>query len=132
MIESHPKIGSTVIYRFLSRNTQKDSLCATDVEKLLEIVSELADHLEVDLRQNVEDDDEDELEIAYPKFSAIVSAKAAMFKDAKGYRLLCLVPSFVLGLAMTYRVTRHYNHSPWFTIKSLVDMIGDYGGVSDI
>jgi hypothetical protein len=131
-IESHPRINGTVIYRYLSRNTHKESLAATEVEKLLEVVAELTDKLELDLGRDLEEDDEDELEIVYPKFSALVAKKAALFKEARDYRLLCLVPSFLLGLAMVGRITRHYIHCPWFTIKALTNMVGDYGGVSGI
>jgi hypothetical protein len=95
-------------------------------------VAELNDNLELDLGRNLEDDDEDEIAVKYPLFSKAVAKKAEMFKEEKGYRTLCLVPSFILGLCMVGRIKRHYNHALWFTVRSLVDMIGDYGGVSEI
>src|SRR5712691_1514069 len=92
------------MFRYLSRNQIKDSFRATDEEKLI---------------------------VLYPKFCEAVKAKAEQFKDDKGYRRLCCVPSFVLGLAMSGRVARHFKHSPWFTIGKLGEMLGDYGGVSE-
>ena len=66
----------------------------------------------------------------YPKFSAGVQAKADMFKGDGGYRQLCCVTPFVLGIAMVGRIQRHYKHSYWFNIGDLGKMLGEYGVVS--
>jgi len=115
--------------RYISRNKWKDTYKATEEEKLIEVVTELTDSLEEDRGREL-DEDEDELQVLYPKFSQAVAKKADLFKEDKGYRRLCCVPSFILGLAMVGRVGRHYMHSPWFSIGRLGDMLGEYGGVS--
>ena len=119
------------MFRYLSRNQIKDSFRATDEEKLIEVMDELTDYLEEDIGRGLEADGEDMLNVLYPKFCEAVKVKAEQFKDDKGYRRLCCVPSFVLGLAMSGRVARHFKHSPWFTIGRLGEMLGDYGGVSE-
>lgn len=131
------KLGNTPfevtrMYRYLSRNKIKETYKATEEEKLGEVVTELTDHLEEDRRRELDSEDEDDLEVLYPKFSQGVETKAALFKDDKGYRRLCCVPSFVLGLAMVGRVGQHYKHCPWFSIGPLGNMLGEYGGVSDM
>lgn len=118
------------MFRYASRNTQKRTYIATDEEKLLEVVDELTDSLEEDLGREVDDAEEDVLRVLYPKFCHAVSVKALAFKEDKGYRRLCCVPSFALGLAMAGRAGQHYKHCEWFTIGRLGDMLGEYGGVS--
>lgn len=117
--------------RYLSRNKSLGSYNATDEEKLLEVVVELTDFLNEDLKREP-DEEEDDLEVLYPKFFKHVNSKASEFRGCKGYRELCCVPSFVLGLAMVGRVKRHYTHSSWFTIGQLSKMVGEYGGVSEM
>jgi len=122
---------ANTMFRFLSRNEHMGTYKATEEEKLVEIMNELTDYLEVDCRREL-DAEEDELEVLYPGFFDKVKLKADMFKEdrGKGYRELCCVPSFVLGLAMVGRVGRHYMHCSWFNVTRLGNMVGSYGGVS--
>lgn len=123
------ELETTVMFRFMSRNRIKSEYKATDEEKLIEVVDELTDSLVLDLVRDM-DESEDVPTVLYPKFSAAVAAKASQFTGDKDYRQVCLVPSFALGLCMVGRVGRHYKHCDWFMIGRLVDMVGEYGGVS--
>ena len=114
----------------MSRNESLGTYRSTEEEKLLEVVDELTDYLEEDIQCGLEDDEEDDLEVLYPKFYKAVQEKAILFKEEKGPRELCCVPSFVLGLAMAGRLGRHYKHCPWFTNARLNKMLGEIGGVS--
>jgi len=117
----------------MSRNQIKDSYKATEEEKLIEVVDELMEYLNEDLGRGLEAEGEDILGVLYPKFCDAVKLKAEQFKDEhKGYRRLCCVPSFVLGLAMAGRVGRHFKHCAWFMIGTLSEMLGEYGGVSEV
>jgi hypothetical protein len=130
LVGGKDRYETRAIFRFLSRNEQMGSYKATEEEKLVEVINELTDHLEEDLVRDV-DAEQDELEVVYPKFFKAVKAKAEAFKEDRvhGYRQLCCVPSFVLGLAMVGRVGRHYKHCSWFVISQLGKMLGVYGGV---
>lgn len=129
-IESEDERLTTAVFRYLSRNLRKGSRKATDEELLLETVHELTYSLETDMQRLTEFSDEDDLGVLYPRFCAAVEAKAEEFKGSGGYRRLCCVPTFVLGLAMIGRVRRHYTHASWFTVRKLGSMLGEYGGVS--
>jgi len=118
-----------VLFHWISRNRVKDSYKATEEEKLIEVVNELTYHLEEDLSRGLEADGQDILSVLYLKFCEAVKVKAEQFKEDKGYRRLCCVPSFILGLAMAGRAGRHYKHCSWFTIGTLSSMLGEYGGV---
>jgi hypothetical protein len=118
-----------VIYRFLSRNIIKGSWNATDEEKLIELVVELKDHLSVDLEAGGADPDEDDLEVLYPTFTQELQVKAKMFMGEGGYRRLCCVSSFFLGIVMLSRIRRHYIHAPWFKVTILDNMVKYHGGV---
>jgi len=104
---------------------------ATEEEKLVEVMNELTYHLEQDCQRELDPED-DELEVLYPAFFEEVKLKSEVFKEdrSNGYRALCCVPSFVLGLAMVGRVGRHYTHCSWFSMMRLWNMLGEYGGVS--
>lgn len=118
--------------RFLSRNTSRELFKATEEEKLLEVVTQLTDFLNRDLKRLGDADaDEDDIEVLYPQFFKRVKLKASTFKGAKGYRELVCIPPFILGLAMVGRVKRHYTHARWFMIGRLGRMLGEYGGVSE-
>jgi hypothetical protein len=119
-----------VMYRFLSRNMVKGAWQATDEEKLIELVLELRDHLSTDQEVEPSDPDEDNLDILYPAFSSALQAKAKAFIHEGGYRRLCSVSSFFLGLVMLSRVRRHYTHAPWFKVTMLNEMLKTHGGVS--
>jgi hypothetical protein len=121
---------SQVICRFLSRNMIKGTWQATDEERLIEIVVELKDHLSVDLQTSQTDPDEDNLEVLYPTFSRELQVKAKLFLGEGGYRRLCCISSFFLGLVMLSRVRRHYIHAPWFKVTTLDEMVKFHGGVS--
>jgi hypothetical protein len=129
-LEGKSRQEKTVMFRYMSRNQRKATLLATEEEKLVEVITELTDYLEEDLGRELDADGEDDLEVLYPKFSGAVEVKAKLFKDDKGYRRLCCVPSFVLGLAMAGRAGQHYKHCEWFGIGRLGSMLGECGGVS--
>jgi len=119
------------MFRFLSRNIIKGSWHATEEEKLIDLVVELKDYLGHDLDTVKPDPDEDNLEVLYPGFSKELQAKAKQFMGEGGYRRLCSVPSFFLGIVMLSRIPRHYIHAPWFIVATLNKMINDHGGVSE-
>jgi hypothetical protein len=120
---------SQVMYRFLSRNMIKGTWYATEEEKLIELVVELRDHLSVDLKTGTTSGDEGDLRSMYPTFSGKLEDKARQFVGEGGYRRLCCVSSFFLGLVMLSRVRRHYIHAPWFKVMILGEMIKYHGGV---
>lgn len=113
-----------------------ESRNATEEELLQEIVDEMKDCLEDDLKarrlsQRAEDEDED-FDVKYPKFKKRVDDKANLFKrSSHGYRRICCVPSFALGLVMASRMQTHFTHAPWFKFTNLVGMIDVYGTVSE-
>src|ERR1700752_3613852 len=100
ILEGTTERETVIAHRYLSRNLMNGALKATEEEKLLETVNELTDYLEMDMKGLKEWGDEDDPEVLYPKFSASVQAKADMFKGDGGYRRLCCVTPFVLGIAM--------------------------------
>ena len=118
-----------MIYRFLSRNIDKGFWKATEEEKLTELVVELRDHLSFDLETVSAEPSEDNLEILYPTFSREVQKKAEEFLSEGGYRRLCSVSSFFLGIVMLSRIPRHYTHAPWFKVTILDKMLDSHGGV---
>ena len=129
-IEAEGVRSRNAMFRYLSRNTLKGVMGATEVELLVETITEVTDSLNEDLSREL-DPGEDDLDVLYPKFRRAVDKKAEQFKgDLAVYRQLTFVPSFVLGLAMAGRIGRHYMHSPWFTTANLGKMVGDVGGVS--
>jgi hypothetical protein len=117
------------MFRFLSRNMIKGTWNATEEEKLIEIVVELQDHLHVDLDTVRTDPDEDNLDILYPTFAQELQLKVKQFMGEGGYRRLCSVSSFFLGIVMLSRVRRHYLHAPWFKVSKLDAMLECHGGV---
>jgi hypothetical protein len=119
-----------VMYRFLSRNMVKGTWQATEEERLIELVVELSDHLRTDQKKGLSDPNEDDLAVLYPAFSRALQAKAKAFINEGGYRRLCSVSSFFLGLVMLSRVRRHYTHAPWFKVTMLNEMLKTHGGVS--
>jgi hypothetical protein len=119
------------MYRFLSRNMVKGTWQATDEEKLIELVVELRDYLTVDLERRPSDPDEDDPKVLYPHFSAALDARSKRYVTEGGYRRLCSVGSFFLGLVMVSRVRRHYIHAPWFKVTVLSQMLKNHGGVSE-
>jgi hypothetical protein len=119
-----------VMFRFLSRNLIKGSWHATEEEKLIDLVVELKDHLSHDLENVNADPDEDNLEVLYPRFSKELDAKAKRFSGEGGYRRLCSVRSFFIGIVMLLRIPRHYIHAPWFRVTMLTQMIDYHAGVS--
>jgi hypothetical protein len=130
VLESEDGKHTEVMYRFLSRNMIKGAWQATDEEKLIELVLELRDNLSLDQEAERSDPDEDDLDVLYPAFSSALQEKAKAFINEGGYRRLCSVSSFFLGLVMLSRVRRHYTHAPWFKVSILNDMLKTHGGVS--
>lgn len=120
-----------IMLHFLSRNIVKGNWKATDEEKLIELVVELKDQLVIDLQTPPSDLDEDDPRVLYPKFSSALAVKAQRFVGEGGYRRLCCVSSFFLGLVMLSRVRRHYIHAPWFRVMMLNEMLKHHGGVSE-
>jgi hypothetical protein len=131
ILEGQTHREKTAILRFMSRNDPTGTYRQTDEERLLEVVRELTDYLEEDIARGLDDPDEDDLEVLYPKFCNMVAKKVVLFREEKGTRLLCCVPSFVLGLSMAGRVGPHYTHCPWFTSAHLLTTLGEIGGVSE-
>jgi len=121
------------IFRLISRNETKGAQRATEEELLQEVVDELKDVFELDLaaiKDPVEARDED-FKIKYPQFFKRVALEADSFKKKAGYRQICCLPAFALGLVMASRIPSHYTHAHWFNLKSLTDMINVHGTVSD-
>jgi|ERR1700730_135248 hypothetical protein len=130
VIEAEEGIFPQVMFRFLSRNIVKGTWKATDEEKLIELVVELKDHLSVDLETVTASEDEDTLKTLYPAFMKHLDLKAQNFVGEGGYRRLCCVSIFFLGLVMLSRVRRHYLHASWFKVSILDGMVKYHGGVS--
>src|ERR1700755_173305 len=104
---------------------------ATDEELLQEVIDELKDALESDLDHAPEQSQQEDFEIKYSRFMAKVKSKANHFKqNAHGYRQICCLPAFALGLVMASRIPSHYTHSQWFKLGALGDMINVHGTVS--
>ncbi|KAH9022645.1 hypothetical protein EDB85DRAFT_1895168 [Lactarius pseudohatsudake] len=126
-IEQNPLNISTAIFRFLSRNETKGSRKATEEELLLEIVDELRDAYDRDVEVQGERPQDLDMAKRYPRFMEAAKAKAEEYKDARGHRRLCSVPTFALGLVLASRIWQHYTHSPWFNIATLTKMLDDHG-----
>lgn len=122
------------IFCLISRNETKGVHSATKEEFLQEIIDELKDALELDLK-NLKDPShsrEEDYKIKYTTFLNKVKLKADFFKqNSNGYRRICCLPSFSLGLVMASRILSHYTHAPWFKLRNLSEMIGVHGTVSD-
>jgi hypothetical protein len=129
MIEKLDRQLAMAVFRFLSRNEVLESRRATDEELLLEIVDELRDALEEDIR-NPTNEEDDPLTM-YPTFMKTLQQKANEYKDIPRYRKLCSVPSFALALVMASRIRGHYTHSSWFKITYLYRMLDVHGAVSE-
>ncbi len=100
---------------------------------LQEVVDELKDAFESDLENTTElSREEEDFELKYPRFMKKVFLKAGQFKqNSHGYRQICCLPSFALGLVMASRIPSHYTHAPWFKLGSLNEMIDVHGTVSE-
>jgi hypothetical protein len=120
-----------VIYCFLLCNIIKGSWNATDEEKLIKLVVEFKDHLSVDLEAGSADPDpdKDNLEVLYPMVTQESQVKAKLFMGKGGYRHLCCVLSFFLGIVMLSCVQWHHIHAPWFKVI-ILDHIKYYSGIS--
>jgi hypothetical protein len=76
---------------------------------------------------------EEDYKYKYPRFSDKVKEKADQFKqNAHGYRNICCLPSFALGLVMASRIPSHYTYAPWFKLGVLTKMINVHGTVSEL
>jgi hypothetical protein len=121
------------LYRFISRNITNTSRAATEEELLQETLDEIKDALEEDISSRAKrqiDDANEDFEQKYPRFKAKTEERAEHFKrTSHGYRKICSVPSFALGLVMASRFHGHYTHAPWFKTQTLVKMIDVYGSV---
>lgn len=129
-IEEENPIEAKAIFRWLSRNATESVHGATTEELLQEVVDEMKDELEEDLKLSPAADED--MEFKYPRFMKKVKDKAEEYKrNSHGYRKICCVPPFCLGLVMASRVPGHYMRSPWFKLGVLEDMIDVYGSVSE-
>ena len=120
-------------FHLISRNATLGHYGATDEELLLETVNEvkrsfLKDLKDVDTRV---DEDVEDIEELYPLFTAAMKEKATQFsQNTSGYRQLCCLHTFMLGLVMASRVRSHYAHAKWFKIATLRKMMDIHGTVS--
>lgn len=133
VIEETPEMA-TAIFRFISRNQVNDNWRATGEELLLEIVAELRDAYDDDLtemRSENRSPTHDGSLSQYPRFMHEAKLKADLFKDDRGHKRLCSVPSFAHGLVMASRIKRHYTHAEWFTVGALNKMLDVHGAVSN-
>jgi DNA-binding protein Fis len=120
------------VFRLLSRNDTRSTQKMTEEEHLQEVIDSLKDALEKDLRKLEGKSIDDDYEVLYPLYMIAVANKAEEFKgNTSGYRQLCCLPRFALGLAMASRVWRHYRHAVWFRIATLKSMAEVHGGVSE-
>lgn len=132
-IEREHEDQSKAIFRLVSRNTTLETYRATEEELLQEVVDELKDLLEEDLLEPKARMPDYLFECRYPRFKKAVDEKAVQFKQKKhGYREICCLPSFALGLVMASRVQSHFKHAPWFKVGHLGDMVDVYGTVSKL
>ncbi|KAH8984063.1 hypothetical protein EDB86DRAFT_2833632 [Lactarius hatsudake] len=131
-IEAYPAPKPTAIYRFLSRNETKDTRMATEEEMLIEIVDELKDAYEKDVSLRKDRGKNLDAAALFQTFMKKAKQKAASFKESRdraGYRQLCAVPSFALGLVAASRIRRHYTHARWFQVSELVKMLESHGAL---
>jgi hypothetical protein len=128
--KNHPD-AAKAIFRFISRNTTLDTHRATEEELLQETIDELKDALEEDLPKIKDVFELRNFEYKYPTFKKKIDEKAEQFKNTKhGYRRICCVPSFALGLVMASRFETHFTHATWFKLATLTEMLNVYGTVS--
>jgi hypothetical protein len=120
------------VFRLISKNATHGQHRATDEELLQETLDYMKDGFQSDIATLKEEDREsgDDYEVMYPRFMKAVKKKADKFKqDSRGYRQICLMPTFSLALVMVSRVRSHYIHADWFKITRLNAMVDIYGGV---
>ncbi len=132
-IEENTEEVSTAIYRFLSRNETQGTKMATEEELLLEIVDQLKDAYERDIKKLGDRPKDLDMEALYPEFTTAAKSKVqeSNLKETPEHRRICSVGTFALGLVMASRIRRHYTHAPWFGIKTLAPMLDSHGGVSE-
>ena len=128
MIDDLDPVTRRVLYRFLSRNETKGRHMATEEEFLLEIVDLLRDAYEEDIKEQDAIPGEDE-SVVNRHFQKAAKEAAEKHKEGRGYRQLCCVETFALGLVMASRIRRHYTHAPWFKITPLARMLHVHGVV---
>ncbi|KAH9028303.1 hypothetical protein EDB85DRAFT_1892595 [Lactarius pseudohatsudake] len=131
-IDAYPAAKATAIYRFLSRNETKDKRMATDEERLIEIVDELKDAYEEDVRHRKDRAKNLDAAALYQTFMKKAKIRADAFKDSRdrgGHRQLCSVPSFALALVAASRIRRHYTHARWFRVADLVKILESHGAL---
>ncbi|KAI9430720.1 hypothetical protein H4582DRAFT_2063460 [Lactarius indigo] len=129
-IEAHVGAKATALYRFLSRNEMKDTRLATEEELMIEIVDELKDAYEEDVKLRKDRGKNLDAAAVFQTFMKKAKRKAAAFKESRdraGYRELCAVPSFALGLVAASWIRRHYTHARWFQVAELVKMLESHG-----
>ena len=120
------------VFRLLSRNETRATQKATEEEHLQEVVDSLKDVLEKDLRLLTDRNRDEDYEVIYPQFMEALAKKAEKYKSTtQGYRQMCCLPRFTLGLVMASRVWRHYRHAVWFRMPTLKAMVEIHGGVSE-
>lgn len=104
---------------------------ATEEELLQEVIDELKDAIEDDIASGIGSSRDQDFKYKYPLFLKKVKEKAEQFKqNGSGYRAICCLPAFALGLVFASRIRSHYTHSPWFKLGRLSKMIDVYGTVS--
>ncbi|KAI9445862.1 hypothetical protein H4582DRAFT_2052016, partial [Lactarius indigo] len=133
-IEAHVGAKATALYRFLSRNEMKDTRLAMEEELMIEIVDELKDAYEEDVKLRKDRGKNLDAAAVFQTFMKKAKRKAAAFKESRdwaGYRELCAVPSFALGLVAASRIRRHYTHARWFQVAELVKMLESHGARGD-
>ncbi|KAH8986177.1 hypothetical protein EDB86DRAFT_3082994 [Lactarius hatsudake] len=131
-IDAYSASKATAIYRFLSRNETKDMRMATEEELLIEIMDELKDAYEDDVRHRKDRGKNLDAAALFPTFMKMAKKKAAAFKESRdraGYRQLCAVPSFALGLVAASQIRRHYTHARWFQVSELVKILESHGAL---
>lgn len=110
----------------------KEAHKATEEEFLQEVIDELKDAYEMEMRTITDPNRKEDMEIKLKVFVEKVKTKAGKFLPAAHrYRHLCSVTHFMYGLVMASRVQSHYTHAPWFKLGTLGDMLDVYGTVSN-
>jgi hypothetical protein len=109
----------------------KDTHKPTEEEFLREVIEELKDAYELDMRNVTALNRKEDVTFKLKGFVEKVNKKAKGFLPAEHrYRHLCSVTSFVYALVMASRVRSHYTHAPWFKLRALGDMLDVHGTVS--
>ena len=120
------------VFQFLSRNERLGNQMATPEEYLQEIANELKVWFQKDCGAARQRNTTDDMEVQYPELMAAISQKAEIFKSTNhGFRRIFCIPTFGVGLVMASRIRKHYTHSRWYNIQSLLGMVGVHGTVSD-